>query len=78
MTAPVVLTFVPAQFSPHSVARLQAIASNHKGTVPIYVRLADAGVCAPVWCRRVRPGPALTSELRAAFGPDAVTEAGAA
>jgi hypothetical protein len=78
MSAAVIVMFTPSQWTEDALDRLERIARRHPGGTALSVRFVDRPVLRPLWGCRVFDGPALRSELRAAFGPDAVQERGAA
>ncbi len=80
--APLLVSFAPAQCTDDAVGRLRDILANHRGHVPVHVQLVDRGQLLRRFQLsddlRVTRHSGLYGELKAAFGPDAVTEPGGA
>ena len=78
--APLVVSFAPTQCTDDAVGRLKQILSNHSGHVPVHVQLVEAGQLLRRFQLsddlRITRHSGLYGELKAAFGPDAVTEPG--
>jgi DNA polymerase III subunit alpha len=77
--APVVVTFDEAQCTEQAIDRLKAILAEHRGAVPVRLRLRRADGCERLFQLddelRVDRRNGLYGAIKAAFGPDAVEDA---
>jgi DNA polymerase III alpha subunit len=80
--APLVVSFAAGQCTDDAVDRLESILASHRGHVPVQVQLEAAEIGVRRFqlndTHRVSRRPGLYGELKAAFGPDAVSEPGGA
>ena len=78
--APVVVRFAAEQCTAAAVQRLKEILSHHEGHVPVHLQVDDGAGGSRVYRlgddHRVSRQSGLYGEVKAAFGPDAITEQG--